>query len=46
MRSREEIWRLRLWVWVPALLFFLANATARLAGISDLRSGTEDQGLP
>jgi Tfp pilus assembly protein PilO len=28
MRSREEIWRLRLWVWLPALLFFLANATA------------------
>ena len=28
MRSRDEIWRLRLWVWVPALLFFLANATA------------------
>lgn len=26
--TREEIWRLRLWVWVPALLFFLANATA------------------
>lgn len=25
---RSEIWRLRLWVWVPALLFFLANATA------------------
>jgi Tfp pilus assembly protein PilO len=28
MRSRGEIWRLRAWVWVPALLFFLANATA------------------
>ncbi len=28
MRSSDEIWRLRLWVWVPALLFFLANATA------------------
>ena len=28
MIGREEIWRLRLWVWVPALLFFLANATA------------------
>lgn len=28
MRSRDEIWRLRLWVWVPALVFFLANATA------------------
>jgi Tfp pilus assembly protein PilO len=27
MISREEIWRLRLWVWLPALLFFLANAT-------------------
>jgi Tfp pilus assembly protein PilO len=28
MRSRGEIWRQRLWVWLPALLFFLANATA------------------
>lgn len=28
MISREELWRLRLWVWLPALLFFLANAIA------------------
>jgi hypothetical protein len=28
MRSPGEIWRQRLWVWVPALVFFLANATA------------------
>ena len=28
MRSRGEIWRQRLWVWVPALVFFLANAGA------------------
>ena len=28
MRSRGEIWRQRLWIWVPALLFFLANAAA------------------
>ncbi|HBL25736.1 MAG TPA: hypothetical protein DD490_02760 [Acidobacteria bacterium] len=28
MKVRAEIWRLRLWVWLPALLFFLANATA------------------
>ncbi|HEV7503998.1 MAG TPA: GspMb/PilO family protein [Thermoanaerobaculia bacterium] len=28
MRSRGEIWRQRLWIWVPALLFFLANAVA------------------
>lgn len=28
MKSPGEIWRQRLWVWVPALLFFLANATA------------------
>lgn len=28
MRGRDEIWRLRLWIWLPALLFFLANATA------------------
>jgi Tfp pilus assembly protein PilO len=24
----EEIWRQRLWIWIPALLFFLANAAA------------------
>lgn len=28
MRSRSEIWRQRPWIWVPALIFFLANATA------------------
>lgn len=28
MRDHSEIWRQRLWVWLPALLFFLANATA------------------
>lgn len=28
MRDSSEIWRLRLWVWLPALLFFLANAVA------------------
>ena len=28
MKSPGEIWRQRLWVWVPALLFFLANASA------------------
>jgi Tfp pilus assembly protein PilO len=28
MRDQSEIWRLRLWVWVPALLFFLANGVA------------------
>ena len=26
MRPPGEIWRQRLWIWVPALLFFLANA--------------------
>ncbi|HEX9671514.1 MAG TPA: hypothetical protein VGC93_18750 [Thermoanaerobaculia bacterium] len=26
--SAESIWRQRLWVWLPALLFFLANAGA------------------
>ncbi|HYG62834.1 MAG TPA: hypothetical protein VEL74_09655 [Thermoanaerobaculia bacterium] len=25
MSGRESIWRLRLWVWLPALIFFLAN---------------------
>jgi len=28
VRSRGEIWRQRLWIWVPALVFFLANAGA------------------
>jgi type IV pilus assembly protein PilO len=28
VRSPGEIWRQRLWVWVPALIFFLANAGA------------------
>jgi Tfp pilus assembly protein PilO len=28
MTSGEEIWRQRLWIWVPALVFFLANAGA------------------
>ncbi|HEX6864566.1 MAG TPA: hypothetical protein VF414_17180 [Thermoanaerobaculia bacterium] len=28
MKDQSEIWRLRLWIWVPALLFFLANAVA------------------
>lgn len=28
MTDRGQIWRLRLWVWLPALIFFLANAVA------------------
>jgi len=28
MTSLAEIWKQRLWVWLPALLFFLANLTA------------------
>lgn len=28
MKNPSEIWRQRLWIWVPALVFFLANATA------------------
>lgn len=28
MRVPGEIWRQRLWIWVPALLFFLANGGA------------------
>lgn len=28
MKDQSEIWRQRLWIWLPALLFFLANATA------------------
>jgi type IV pilus assembly protein PilO len=39
MKDESEIWRLRLWVWVPALLFFLANAVA----FSVYRFGYADQ---
>jgi Tfp pilus assembly protein PilO len=39
MKDHSEIWRLRLWVWVPALLFFLANAVA----FSVYRFGYADQ---
>jgi Tfp pilus assembly protein PilO len=28
MTHGDEIWRQRLWIWLPALLFFLANAGA------------------
>jgi len=28
MKNSDEIWRRRLWVWLPALVFFLANAGA------------------
>jgi SMC interacting uncharacterized protein involved in chromosome segregation len=28
VRFRGDIWRQRAWIWVPALVFFLANATA------------------
>jgi len=50
MRSAGEIWRQRLWVWVPALVFFLANATAYTVyrfGFADrvasLRQDLEDE---
>ncbi|HYN21554.1 MAG TPA: hypothetical protein VE078_11385 [Thermoanaerobaculia bacterium] len=39
MRDFSEIWRLRVWVWLPALLFFLANAAA----FSIYRFGYADQ---
>ena len=28
MSNGDVIWRQRLWVWLPALVFFLANAAA------------------
>ena len=50
MRSPGEIWRQRLWVWVPALVFFLANASAYTVyrfGFADrvasLRKDLQDQ---
>jgi len=49
--SRGEIWRQRLWIWVPALVFFLANAGAfavyklGYAGrVKSLEETLEDQG--
>ncbi len=39
MRDQSEIWRQRLWIWLPALLFFLANAVA----FSVYRFGYADQ---
>jgi Tfp pilus assembly protein PilO len=46
MSGRESIWRLRLWVWLPALLFFLANAAAftvyRLGYAGTVQSLEED----
>lgn len=51
MRFRGEIWRQRLWIWVPALLFFLANVVAfavytvgyggRLDALDDTLAGQE-----
>jgi len=49
--SRGEIWRQRLWLWVPALVFFLANAGAfavyklGYAGrVESLQETLDDQG--
>lgn len=39
MKSVGEIWRQRLWVWVPALLFFLLNA----GGFAVYRLGYADR---
>jgi Tfp pilus assembly protein PilO len=39
MRDQSEIWRQRVWIWLPALLFFLANAVA----FSVYRFGYADQ---
>jgi hypothetical protein len=39
MKDQSEIWRQRLWIWLPALLFFLANAVA----FSIYRFGYADQ---
>lgn len=53
MRFRGEIWRQRLWIWVPALLFFLANVVAfaaytvgygrRLDALDETLAGQEQQ---
>lgn len=53
MKFRGEIWRQRLWIWVPALLFFLANVVAfavytvgyggRLDALDDTLAGQEQE---
>lgn len=53
MTGLGEIWRQRVWLWVPALLFFLANATAysiyrfgfadRVAGLQEDMEETQKQ---
>lgn len=46
MTGHDSIWRRRLWVWLPALLFFLANAGAfsvyRLGYAGQVQSLEED----
>lgn len=46
MSNGDVIWRQRLWVWLPALLFFLANAAAfsvyRLGYAGDVRTLERD----
>lgn len=46
MTGHDSIWRQRLWVWLPALLFFLANAGAfsvyRLGYAGQVQSLEED----
>jgi hypothetical protein len=46
MTNGDEIWRQRLWVWLPALVFFLLNAGAftvyRLGYAGDVRSLESD----
>jgi Tfp pilus assembly protein PilO len=46
MNHHDEIWRQRLWIWLPALLFFLANAGAftvyRLGYAGNVQSLAED----
>ena len=56
MTDLGEIWRQRAWLWVPALLFFLANATAysiyrfgfadRVAGLQEDMEETQKQLAP
>ena len=56
MTGLSEIWRQRAWLWVPALLFFLANATAysiyrfgfadRVAGLQEDMEETQKQLAP
>ena len=34
MRDQSEIWRQRLWIWLPALLFFMLAERKMVGGLA------------